>query len=87
MTALAKMGDRVQAIREYERCLQALCSKADLQPSKETVAVYDAIRSTDPAGLRHRIRADVDQANPKPTAHLPGYQPSIAVLQFRNLSD
>jgi adenylate cyclase len=56
------------------------------------VAVYDAIRSTGPglntAGLRrHRVRADVDQANPKPAAHLPGYQPSIAVLPFRNLSD
>jgi TolB-like protein len=92
MTAFAKMGDRVQAIREYERSLQALRNKADLQPSKETVAVYDAIRSTGPgfntAGLRHhRVRADVDQANPKPTAHLPGYQPSIAVLPFRNLSD
>jgi TolB-like protein/DNA-binding SARP family transcriptional activator len=91
MTAFAKMGDRVQAIREYERCLQALRSKADLPPSKETMAVYDAIRSTGPgfntAGLRHLVRADVDQANPKPTAHLPGYQPSIAVLPFRNLSD
>jgi TolB-like protein/DNA-binding SARP family transcriptional activator len=92
MTAFAKMGDRVQAIREYERCLQALRSKADLQPSKETVAVYDAIRSTGSgfrsAGLRHyRVRADADQANPKPTAHLSGYQPSIAVLPFRNLSD
>jgi TolB-like protein/Tfp pilus assembly protein PilF len=92
MTAFAKMGDRVQAIREYERCLQALRSKADLQPSNETVAVYDAIRSTGPsfnsAGLRHRrVRADVDQANPEATAHLSGYQPSIAVLPFRNISD
>jgi TolB-like protein/DNA-binding SARP family transcriptional activator len=91
MTALAKMGDRVQAIREYERCLQALRSKADLQPSKETVAVYDAIRSTGPGfnttGLRPRVRAHVDQANPKPTAHLSGYQPSIAVLPLRDLSD
>lgn len=93
MTAFAKMGDRVQAIREYERCLQALRSKADLQPSKETLAVYDAIRSTGSdfniAGLRHhRVRADVDQAHPKPAAaHLSGYQPSIAVLPFRNLSD
>jgi TolB-like protein/DNA-binding SARP family transcriptional activator len=92
MTAFAKMGDRAQAIREYERCLQALRSKADLQPSKETVAVYDAIRSTgsgfNTAGLRHHwIRADVDQANPKSNPHLPGYQPSIAVLPFRNLSD
>jgi TolB-like protein len=92
MTAFAKMGDRVQAIREYERCLQALRSKADLQPSKETVAVYDAIRSAgsgfNTAGLRrHRVRADVDQASPKSAPHLPGYQPSIAVLPFRNLSD
>jgi TolB-like protein/DNA-binding SARP family transcriptional activator len=92
MTAFATMGDRVQAIREYERCLQALRSKADLQPSKETVAVYNAIRSTGPgfntAGPRHyRVRADADQANPKSTPHLPGYQPSIAVLPFRNLSD
>jgi TolB-like protein/regulator of sirC expression with transglutaminase-like and TPR domain len=92
MTAFATMGDRVQAIREYERCLQALRSKADLQPSKETVAVYDAIRSTgsgfNSARLRHhRVRADVDQAKPKLTTHLSGYQPSIAVLPFRNLSD
>jgi TolB-like protein/regulator of sirC expression with transglutaminase-like and TPR domain len=92
MTAFAQMGDRVQAIREYERCLQALRSKADLQPSKETVAVYDAIRSTgsgfNTAGLRHhRVQADVDQANPRLAARLSGYQPSIAVLPFRNLSD
>jgi TolB-like protein/DNA-binding SARP family transcriptional activator len=92
MTAFAKMGDRVQAIREYERCLQALRNKADLQPSTETVAVYDDIRSTGPglntSGLRyHRVRADEERANPTPTAHLPGYQPSIAVLPFRDLSD
>jgi TolB-like protein/DNA-binding SARP family transcriptional activator len=92
MTALAKMGDRVQAIREYERCLQALRSKADLQPSRETLALYDAIRSRgsgfNTSGLRHhRARPDADQGDPKPTAHLIGYQPSIAVLPFRNLSD
>jgi TolB-like protein/DNA-binding SARP family transcriptional activator len=92
MTAFAKMGDRVQAIREYERCLQTLRSNADLQPSEETVAVYNAIRSTgsgfNSAGLRHRrVRADMDQADPKSMAHLSGYQPSIAVLPFRDLSD
>jgi TolB-like protein/regulator of sirC expression with transglutaminase-like and TPR domain len=92
MTAFAKMGDRVQAMREYERCLQALRNKADLQPSKETLAVYDAIRSTGSgfniAGLRqHQVRADAAEAHPKPTAPLSGFQPSIAVLPFRNLSD
>jgi TolB-like protein/DNA-binding SARP family transcriptional activator len=92
MTALAKMGDRVQAIREYERCLQALRSKADLAPSKETVAVYDTIRATgsslnSPERRQWLVKADVDQANPKPAAHLSGYQPSIAVLPFRDLLD
>jgi TolB-like protein len=92
MTAFAKMGDRVQAIREYERCLQALRSKADLAPSKETVAVYDSIRATGSSlnGSERRqrlVRTDVDQAKPKATAPLSGPQPSIAVMPFRDLSD
>ena len=92
MTAFAKMGDRVQAIREYERCLQALRSKADLPPSKETVSVYDTIRATgsslnSPERRQRLIRTDVGQANPKATAHQPADQPSIAVLPFPNLSE
>ena len=68
MTAFAKMVDRVQAIREYERCVQSLRSKADLPPSKETVAVYDTIRLTGSSlnTVQRRqwlVRADVDQAN------------------------
>src|SRR5438874_10614443 len=38
------MGDRAQAIREFERCRQVLQRMLDLQPSRETVAVYEAIR-------------------------------------------
>ena len=44
MIAFAEMGDRAQAIREYERCRQALKSMFDLSPSRETNAVYEAIR-------------------------------------------
>jgi TolB-like protein/DNA-binding SARP family transcriptional activator len=44
MTAFAQMGDRAQAIREFERCRQALMTVLDLPPSKETTAVYEAIR-------------------------------------------
>jgi TolB-like protein/DNA-binding SARP family transcriptional activator len=44
MTAFAQMGDRAQAIREFERCRQALLSVLDLPPSKETTALYEAIR-------------------------------------------
>jgi len=45
MTAFAQMGDRAQAIREFERCRQALQTVLDLPPSKETTALYEAIRT------------------------------------------
>jgi TolB-like protein/DNA-binding SARP family transcriptional activator len=48
MKAFAQMGDRAQAIREFERCRQALQSVLDMPPSKETVAVYEAIRTESP---------------------------------------
>lgn len=44
MRAFAQMGDRAQAIREFERCRQVLQRMLDLPPSRETVAVYEAIR-------------------------------------------
>jgi TolB-like protein/DNA-binding SARP family transcriptional activator len=48
MKAFAQMGDRAQAIREFERCRQALLTVLDLPPSKETTAVYEAIRIESP---------------------------------------
>ncbi len=48
MKAFAQMGDRPQAIREFERCRQALRTVLDLPPSKETTAVYEAIRIGSP---------------------------------------
>ena len=48
MKAFAQMGDRAQAIREFERCRQVLLSVLDLPPSKETIAVYEAIRIESP---------------------------------------
>jgi TolB-like protein/DNA-binding SARP family transcriptional activator len=48
MSAFAQMGDRAQAIREFERCRQALLTVLDLPPSKETTAVYEAIRIGSP---------------------------------------
>jgi len=48
MKAFAQMGDRAQAIREFERCRQMLLSVLDLPPSKETIAVYEAVRTESP---------------------------------------
>ena len=94
MTAFAEMGDRPQRFREYERCRQALKSILDLSPSKETVAVYEAVRLVNSSrltaqpehtegALNHTVASDgrlADTATPVPD------QPSIAVLPFRNLS-
>jgi TolB-like protein/DNA-binding SARP family transcriptional activator len=48
MKAFAQMGDRAQAIREFERCRLALLTVLDLPPSRETAAVYEAIRGDSP---------------------------------------
>jgi DNA-binding SARP family transcriptional activator/Tfp pilus assembly protein PilF len=45
MRALAKLGERAQALREYERCRSALRKALDVEPSRETRALADAIRT------------------------------------------
>jgi TolB-like protein/DNA-binding SARP family transcriptional activator len=45
MEAFAQMGDRAQAVREFERCRQALRNVLGLPPSKETIAVYESLRT------------------------------------------
>ena len=93
MIAFAEMGDRAQAIREYERCRQALRSVFDLAPSKETTAVYEAIRlvgASQPsllsqfAGWHDQAPSTINGIREVTTPIAD--QPSIAVLPFRNLS-
>jgi len=48
MKAFAQMGDRAQAIREFERCRQVLLTVLELPPSRETIAVYEAVRIESP---------------------------------------
>jgi DNA-binding SARP family transcriptional activator len=45
MRALADMGERAQALREYERCHAALRASLDVEPSRETRALYQALRT------------------------------------------
>ena len=45
MRALADMGERPQALREFARCRDALKLTLDVEPSPETCALYEAIRS------------------------------------------
>jgi DNA-binding SARP family transcriptional activator len=39
------MGDRTQALRQYRRCIVALRNELDVDPSGETVQLYETIRS------------------------------------------
>jgi TolB-like protein/DNA-binding SARP family transcriptional activator len=48
MTALAQMGNRADAVREFERCRQVLRTVLNLSPSTATSAVYEAIRTESP---------------------------------------
>jgi len=100
ITAFVEMGDRAQAVREYERCRTALHSMLDLTPSKETVALYEALRlmsQTRGAGSKLSQPATVETGKPAEERDIPGGQtearagdtargPSIAVLPFQDLS-
>jgi TolB-like protein/DNA-binding SARP family transcriptional activator len=72
MMAFAQMGDRAQAVREYERSRRELHSLLDLTPAKETTALYDAIRLTSPrapAAVRPAALQPIDDgARPGPPA-------------------
>jgi TolB-like protein len=93
MSAFTQMGDRAQAIREFERCREALRTMLDIAPSKETLSLYEAVRllsgTVAPAA---KGPTSISAVPLSPAVELVGseakgpYQPSIAVLPFRNLS-
>jgi DNA-binding SARP family transcriptional activator/tetratricopeptide (TPR) repeat protein len=45
MRALVEMGERAQALHEYERCRDAVRSSLDVEPCSETHALYQALRT------------------------------------------
>lgn len=45
MTALSDLGEKAQALREFERCRMAMRSRLEVEPSAESRALYDRLRS------------------------------------------
>ena len=45
MAALADMGEKAQALREFERCRMAMQSRLEVEPAAETRALYEKLRS------------------------------------------
>jgi DNA-binding SARP family transcriptional activator len=39
-----RAGDRTAALRQFERCITALCEELDVRPGKRTLVLYDQIR-------------------------------------------
>ena len=54
MTALAELGEKAQALREFERCRMAMQSRLEVEPAAETRALYEKLRS---APMRPKIEA------------------------------
>jgi DNA-binding SARP family transcriptional activator/TolB-like protein len=58
MKALVEMGDRAQAMREYQRCCEALRRLLDVEPSRETRSVRDALQVVSAATAQARDPQD-----------------------------
>ena len=73
MRALADLGERAQALREYERCRQTLKVGLDVVPSRETQALYEAIRT---------MPARIERTQPARSTVIP-FQPHLGTGSFR----
>ena len=73
MTALAELGDRPAAIREFARCADALRQTLDIEPAHETVVLHNAIRAqtTQPSMPKPKPPNAARQAAPKSSASDP----------------
>src|SRR5262249_2090504 len=86
MRALSEVGERGQAIREYERCREALRTLLDAEPSAKTRAIYEAVRAFPGDEARARKTDNTIRLQEEPTesrAPLPGRNRlRIGVLPF-----
>ena len=67
MTALADLGEKAQALREFERCRVAMRSRLEVEPSAESRALYERLRSA-PAHQSEPARGFPNHAQPSPGA-------------------
>lgn len=89
MKALIALGDRAQAVREYERGRHALKRLLDITPSRETESLYEAVKRMPQSSHQDARPLPASSLSPTPiprrvAGEIRGYdgQPSIAVLPF-----
>ena len=80
MTALADMGEKAQALREFERCRMAMRSRLEVEPAAETRALYEKLRSA-PTRPKHEA-AQAPPAQSAPHASMAATAPIASRLRI-----
>jgi TolB-like protein/Tfp pilus assembly protein PilF len=90
MMALADLGEKAQALREFERCRMAMRSRLEVEPSAETRSLYDRLRL---ATARQKIepgQGSLNHAESPPSAPTSAQIASrlrIGVIPFQTTND
>jgi hypothetical protein len=72
MRLQAQAGDRIAALRQFDRCVAALDEELGVQPSRRTVALYQQIRAESSHGaVRAAAPTTSPTTSPKPVADPP----------------
>jgi DNA-binding SARP family transcriptional activator/Tfp pilus assembly protein PilF len=80
MAALGDMGEKAQALREFERCRMAMRTRLEVEPSAETRALYERLRS---APTRPKIEnGHGAQAHGEPRASMAVSAPTTSRLRI-----
>ena len=88
MRALAKMGEPEQALREYERCRQALWETLRIEPWSEIEELYQRLRKEVPPTRIPRAGEAQEIHGPATDIHRPGlrrHRLRVGVLAFREV--
>lgn len=67
MRSLAKAGDRGEALRQYDRCVEALRNELGVEPEPETVVLEQMIRAGNVVGAIRETVADMNGHTARPS--------------------
>jgi DNA-binding SARP family transcriptional activator/TolB-like protein/Tfp pilus assembly protein PilF len=70
MMALADLGEKAQALREFERCRMAMRRRLEVEPSAESRALYDRLRLATARQSEPDLGSPI-RAEPRPIAAAP----------------
>ena len=86
MRLYAVTGRRADALRQFKACGDALRRELDVEPSPETVQLYDALREGSASSVNDNTPAPTSTGRGSRSHSESPNRPSIAVLPFTNMS-